>query len=301
MSPFDVYGMAAPAMLTCKLLQTEIFPPKDQDPHGFNAMGWDDPIPARFDKQWAEMLKTCNDVQDLIMSRPFYPKEHGTPRYQQLFGFADASDLALCHVIYLRTEMSDGSIHVAFIAGSSKVLPKGTSLKGQLSIPRAELCAADELAKRLLEIEDEIKIPTLLPTQLFTDSEDVRNWISNTTAQFPRYITSRRNRICNLTSQCQWHYVPSEHNPADIGTRPITVQKLKESSWLTGPSFLLQQNPQPPKKAQPTLAPALPPQASLASFFKTTTRPVTEDITTGVKWRNVLQHIKRAHNLNNDT
>ena len=82
------------------------------------------------------MLNTCRDVssKDLYTPRPFYPKGHGGPIHQQLLAFADASDLAWCYVIYLRTITSDNKIHVAFVCGNTKVLPKGVCVKGQLSI-----------------------------------------------------------------------------------------------------------------------------------------------------------------------
>ena len=59
MSVYDPQGIAAPAMLSCKLLQREMFPPKDADPHNTHAIKWDDPIPSIFHKQWDKMLTTC--------------------------------------------------------------------------------------------------------------------------------------------------------------------------------------------------------------------------------------------------
>ena len=103
MSPYDPIGMASPAMLACKLLQRRIFPPKDQDPHNTQTLDWDDPIPTVFHREWNQMINTIQEVQSLTMPRPFYPKNQGTPKEQQLFAFADAYDLALCYVIYLRT------------------------------------------------------------------------------------------------------------------------------------------------------------------------------------------------------
>ena len=44
MSVYDPQGIAAPAMLSCKLLQREIFPRKE-DPHCTHALGWVDYIP----------------------------------------------------------------------------------------------------------------------------------------------------------------------------------------------------------------------------------------------------------------
>ncbi len=175
--PYDPFGIAQPAMLVCRLLQREIFPrPEDPDPHGCRALGWDDP-----DRPWNKMEQTCQEIQSLAVERSFYPKNCGRPDQQQLFAFADASDLAVCYVIYLRTKTTEGSVHIAFVCGKTKVLPKGTSVKGQLSIPRAELCAADELAKQVFAIEHQLDIPTLQPTQYFTDSRDVLGWITNTT------------------------------------------------------------------------------------------------------------------------
>ena len=75
---------------------------------------------------------------------------HGSPSQQQLFAFADASDVATCIVIYIRTVTSDDSVHVAFVAGKSKLLKKDNRVKGQLSIPRPEMTSAYDLANRIL-------------------------------------------------------------------------------------------------------------------------------------------------------
>ena len=45
MSPYDPMGLASPALLSCKLLQREIFPQIDQNPHRLHTLGWDGPIP----------------------------------------------------------------------------------------------------------------------------------------------------------------------------------------------------------------------------------------------------------------
>ena len=95
------------------------------------------------------------------------------PVHQQLFAFADASDLAWCYVIYLRTVTAVGSIHVAFVCGGTRVLPKSVSVKGQLSIPRAELGAAWELAKKVLEVETQLDLPNRQPTVYYLDSRVV--------------------------------------------------------------------------------------------------------------------------------
>ena len=110
MSPYDPFGQVSPAMLSCKLLQREIFPPKYQDPLNMQSKGWDDAIPSLFDRQWADMLKTVQSVGRITSPRSFYQPENGRPTSQQLFGFSDASDSAICYVIYLRSTMENGNI-----------------------------------------------------------------------------------------------------------------------------------------------------------------------------------------------
>ena len=199
------------------------------------------------------MIATCKATTTLSIPRSFYPKGHGKPIHQQLFAFADASDLAWWYVIYLRFITSDGTIHVAFVCGNSKVLPKGVSVKGQLSIPRAELNAAADLATKVLEVESELDLPHRHPTIYYTDSRDVLAWIQNDNPNEnpKRYEMSRINKIRKLSNPNQWKYINTHSNPADYGTRPITAKDLQASCWLTGPPFLFLEDPQPPETPPP--------------------------------------------------
>ena len=124
--------------------------------------------PAISPSNWEQMVKICSEVQELSVPRSFYPANRGKPKRQQLHAFSDASDLASCTAIYIRTEPTHGGVFVAFVSGSTRVLPKSTTVKGQLSIPRAELLAAEDLALRVHDTENEIDIPNLEPTQFYT-------------------------------------------------------------------------------------------------------------------------------------
>ena len=75
--------------------------------------------------------------------------------------------------------MENGVIEVSFVAGNSMVIPRGAIVKGMLSIPRAELSAADALASAVMQVENELDIPGLDETLYFSDSEVVLNWINN--------------------------------------------------------------------------------------------------------------------------
>ena len=102
------------------------------------------------------MIKACLEVQRIKVNRSYYPPGHGAPVHHQLHAFTDVSDLASCYVVYLRTVKSNGHVFVAFVCGSTRVLQKGSTYKRQLSIPRAEVTAAYDLATRIFDIANEI-------------------------------------------------------------------------------------------------------------------------------------------------
>lgn len=183
------------------------------------------------------MIDTMGALHELCIPRAVYSS--GVPVTQQLFACADASEVAIAWIVYLRTVTSDDRVHVAFIKGISKVIPRDAKIRGVLSIPRAELNAAVASAEAVLQIQADLKDEiVLLPSQYFTDSEDVIAWINNRSDPFKRYVTSERDKICQVSDPAQWHWIPEENNPADVGTRSISMKKLQESDWISGPLFI---------------------------------------------------------------
>ena len=48
-----------------------------------------------------------------------------------------------------------------------------------------------------------------------------------------------RRRIRSLTQKLNWRHCPGELNPADLPTRGVPANQLKENLlWWTGPAFL---------------------------------------------------------------
>lgn len=60
--------------------------------------------------------------------------------------------------------------------------------------------------------------------------------------RFHTFVANRIQRIRSSTNPAQWRYVSSENNPADHASRGLTAGQLKDSNWLRGPAFLLQEN-----------------------------------------------------------
>lgn len=51
-------------------------------------------------------------------------------------------------------------------------------------------------------------------------------------------VHNRVHRIRRTTPPQQWHYVPTEQNPADLATRSVPTSQLANSMWFTEPEFL---------------------------------------------------------------
>ncbi|KAG7470266.1 hypothetical protein JOB18_028772 [Solea senegalensis] len=126
----------------------------------------------------------------------------------------------------------EGKIHVGLVSSKAKLAPRPDH-----TIPRLELCAA-VMAVNLAEvIISEIDI-TFDAVNYYTDSKIVLGYLYNEKRRFYVYVSNRVQRIRRSTSPSQWHYVHTEHNPADIATRAIAANHLRETIWFTGPKFL---------------------------------------------------------------
>ena len=145
-------------------------------------------------------------------------------------------------------------------------------------------------------------------TQYFTDSQDVLAWLRNDKDPQKKYVANRVNEILNRTRLSDWYHIPTLHNPADVGTRPISVAKLKESAWLKGPEFLAKEPLVLPKIREDVannISPNLDADEThafkppLRCFFTSNFRLANEEITTGKTWSARVKEIKERDNLPN--
>ena len=121
---------------------------------------------------------------------------------------------------------------VSFVMGKTKLAPTHAT-----STPRLELCAA-VLGVELFELVSEEIDLNIDSNTFYSDSRVVLGYIHNETRRFYVYVSNRVERIRRATTPQQWCYVPTDKNPADLGTRSVGANKLAGTAWLSGPSFL---------------------------------------------------------------
>eukprot|EP00079_Xenopus_tropicalis_P036616 XP_017950387.1 PREDICTED: uncharacterized protein LOC101733460 [Xenopus tropicalis] len=194
---------------------------------------WDTPLPTDKQTKWESWKQSLKDLEELHIPRCYTSTSLAEGQRREIHIFSDASTEAIAVVAYLKVRDTCGQPHIGFLFGKAKLAPKP-----EHTIPRLELCGAVlavEIADFIL-CELDIHIDAV---KFYTDSKVVLGYIYNQTRRFYVYVSNRVERIRKSTKPEQWHYVPSEINPADHATRPVSTAVFAGTSWLMGPEFLL--------------------------------------------------------------
>ena len=216
--------MAAPFILAGKMILQDLCRQK---------LGWDEDIPEDLLIRWRQWLQELPALDNISMDRCFKPAGFGEIKTATLHHFADASDHGYGSVSYLRLVKQDDQVHCSFVCGKSRVAP----LK-QMTIPRMELTSAVVAAKVDKQLRSELTLP-LEDSHFWSNSTSVLGYVKNKKARFNIFVANRVAVIHELSEDRQWHYVPSQLNPADDASRGLDGKALLQCQrWKSGPSFL---------------------------------------------------------------
>ncbi|GFT35467.1 uncharacterized protein TNCV_922801 [Trichonephila clavipes] len=73
----------------------------------------------------------------------------------------------------------------------------------------------------------------------WSDSTIVISWIHRESRELKTFVANRVSKIHQLSSRDQWHHIASEQNPADMLSRGLLPEELRDDSlWWHGPELL---------------------------------------------------------------
>ena len=230
---FDPLGIVSPFTIRMRLLLKSIW--KE------NGQSWDKELSEEnryaFEKWASEMIR----VNQMVLKRTYF--ESGVNKVD-LHIFSDALLEAMFMVAYLRKQEKG---EVAFVIGKCRVVPIRDITVAKLEM-QAEIFGV-RLRELILE-EHDIEVDQIVH---WTDSTTVLQWLHASNNKQPVFVANRVAENLENSTTDQWRHVEGKMNPADIGTRGMTVEALKESEWLTGPAWLTETEdawPNTPEKLQ---------------------------------------------------
>ena len=197
---------------------------------------WDAPLPEEQRPAWEHWRQSLLALDQVRVPRAYSSRPLNAAHRVELHTFCNASNEAIGAVSYLKSVHEDRHVQVSFVLGKAKLAPTHAT-----TIPRLELRAAvlgvevAELVIEELDLEPQV-------TMYYSDSRVVLSYISNEIRRFYVCVSNRVQRIRSSTSPNQWHYVPTDLNPADLATRSVDADKLSNSIWHTGPAFLYKEH-----------------------------------------------------------
>ncbi|GFT89614.1 integrase catalytic domain-containing protein [Trichonephila clavipes] len=167
-------------------------------------LGWSDELPLKKKKEWRRFIDSLEAVNNIFIDR--------------------------CIVIH-RAESIE--LHAFSDASESRVSP----LK-QISIPRLELCGAVLAAKLMKKVKEALNLK-ITAVHFWSDSTIVISWIHRESRELKTFVANRVSKIHQLSSCDQWHHIASEQNPADVLSRGLLPEELRDDSlWWHGPELL---------------------------------------------------------------
>ena len=186
----------------------------------------DKELPAEHSKLFSDWCSELREIRTMSTNRLYFVNGFANLR---LHIFTDASEEVMCIVEYLQEE---AALKLTSQIGKCRVAP----IK-HMTIPKLELQAAVygvRLRKQILS-EHDVRIDKIYH---WTDSSTVLLWLQAAHKKQQVFVANRAAEILENSSTDQWRHVKGVENPADIGTRGIYIEGLKESVWLNGSAWL---------------------------------------------------------------
>ena len=122
------------------------------------------------------------------------------------------------------------------------VCSKSRLAKKNLSIPTLELVAAHMTSNLVSNVECSIDMVKVSSVHCWSDSTVALLWL-NGQGEYRQFVSNRVAKI-KERDHIQWHHVPTEDNPADLGSRGSKC--VKNQLWRNGPNGLVDPGTWPP-------------------------------------------------------
>eukprot|EP00794_Sanderia_malayensis_P011522 gene11522-biopygen9193 len=194
----DPLGIVSPVLLTGKILYRDI---RDE------GLTWDEEITGTLLQKWQRFVKSL--PERIEIPRSVTPiKEEVTSI--DLHAFGDASGQGVSAAVYAVVNQ-ESSVHQGLLVSKSRLAKKG------LTISRLELIAGQMATSLIDNVKQALKGQPIKSCTGWLDSSVALHWVRGQ-GSYKQFV---HNRVKQIQSQdyITWRHVPTNDNPADIGSR----------------------------------------------------------------------------------
>ncbi|XP_061708370.1 uncharacterized protein LOC133520175 [Cydia pomonella] len=217
-SIYDPCGYAVPYTLSSKLFLQGLWKA---------GVSWDSPLSSELTEEWNVIRQNLEAIREVSVNRCYMKTPVG--KGYQLHCFTDASLQAYAASVFL--VCGSGK---SFIIGKSRLIPSKD--QESLKIPRLELLGV-LIGSRLIKFVLKFFQQKIARQVLWTDSQIVIEWCKSDKL-LPPFVARRIEEI-RTNKDLEIRYLPTDLNPADVGTRP-TCSREDGEKWLSGPQFIVE-------------------------------------------------------------
>ena len=195
---YDPLGLVSPRTLAGKLLYREACDRK---------LGWDAPLNESLAKRWE---KWENELPDSVEVPRSLVGNREDIQEICLHAFGDASNKGVAAAVYAVVRQLSGDTQ-GLVAAKSRLSKQG------LSIPRTELVSGHMATNLVDNVKTALEGFPVTEVTGWLDSTVALYWIEGK-GQYKQFVHNRVRKICEK-SYIKWRHVPTDQNPADIGSR----------------------------------------------------------------------------------
>ena len=218
---FDPLGLLTP--ITCKF---------KLDLHSICELkaDWDDILPEEYLLEWVQNLDTMQRLKHIKFRRAVIPPDAANTDIELIVS-SDASQFLALACVHARVKLISGDYSAQLLTARSKLVKMKT-------IPKAELRAATMAAG--LGHMAKVNMGHKYSSSIFvSDSTVALFWIGSDSRPLKTMVRNSVIEIRRFSDPDDWFHIESALNPADLGTRPATLDQVDfTSEWQTGMSWM---------------------------------------------------------------
>ena len=223
---YDPMGWLSPFVVRVKILFQSLWE---------RGLEWDENLPADVEKKWRSWVQELQGIISIEIPRR-YDQSNSHIKRRELHVFGDASQEAYGSVAYLKSyDDEEETSFISLVYAKSKVAPVK-----KITLPRLELLAAEMSANMAQYVIEALEFSSV-ELYLWTDSKVSLHWIKGNRKQWKTFVYNRVQNTLKKSDPVNWRWCPGISNPADLVSRGMKVEDLKNSEfWWNGPSWLKQ-------------------------------------------------------------